>query len=49
MEAFAKELNNLRGNQIVEQMVIMVKNSAGNDNQFEIAKIVQIITKIWTI
>ena len=47
MESFAKEYNNMRGNKIVEQMVNEVKKNACEDNKFEIAKIVRVITNIW--
>ena len=49
MGAFAKEFNLMRDNNIVDHMMMLVKNQANEDGRFEIAKVVQILTKVWQI
>ena len=49
MGAFAKEFSNMKEKKIVEHMVMLVKNNAGEDSKFEIAKIVRILTNVWQV
>ena len=49
MGAFGREFSSMKENKIVEHMMMLVKNLAGEDSHFEIKKIVQILTKEWQI